>query len=205
MRVQHLVALTVHRSAENVPKLKYRLCDNLHTITGIAPHEHTAVVCHYLIVKLRKDVIYNTDFEKISFIEAVSLLGEKLGINISNANVKTAKKDDYFDIYELANKFYQNSLFTSLGKNAIEYLENRNIDKETIKKFGIGLSIQKVSLTEYLKNKKYTISFFYYYAVTLSDGVTRLSLNLTILPILLGKMTLFFGPPSGVCLLRFFV
>lgn len=32
---------------------------------------------------------------------------------------------------------------------------------------------------------------FYYYAVTLSDGVTRLSLNLTILPILLGKMTLF--------------
>ncbi|MDG9695631.1 Cys-tRNA(Pro)/Cys-tRNA(Cys) deacylase YbaK, partial [Streptomyces sp. DH17] len=49
------------------------------------------------------------------------------------------------------------------------------------------------------------ISFFYYYAVTLSDGVTRLSLNLTILPILLGKMTLFFGPPSGVCLLRFFV
>lgn len=35
------------------------------------------------------------------------------------------------------------------------------------------------------------ISFFYYYAVTLSDGVTRLSLNLTILPILLGKMTLF--------------
>ncbi|MEF6794420.1 hypothetical protein U9816_11960, partial [Escherichia coli] len=49
------------------------------------------------------------------------------------------------------------------------------------------------------------ISYFYYYAVTLSDGVTRLSLNLTILPILLGKMTLFFGPPSGVCLLRFFV
>ncbi|EFN9754754.1 hypothetical protein DWG93_08125 [Escherichia coli] len=47
------------------------------------------------------------------------------------------------------------------------------------------------------------ISYFYYYAVTLSDGVSRLSLNLTILPILLGKMTLFFGPPSGICFLRF--
>lgn len=97
-----------------------------------------------------------SDFEKISFIEAVKLLGEKVGIGISTSNITNTKKDDYFEIYELASKFYQNSLFTSLGKNAIEYLEGRNIDKETIKKFGIGLSIQKVSLTEYLKNKKYT-------------------------------------------------
>ena len=96
-----------------------------------------------------------SDFEKISFIDAVRLLGDKVGINIgNNVNVKK-EKDDYFDIYNLAGKFYQNSLFTNLGKNAIEYLENRKIDKETIKKFGIGLSIQKVSLTEYLKSKKY--------------------------------------------------
>ena len=40
---------------------------------------------------------------------------------------------------------------------AIEYLDKRHIDKDTIKKFGIGLSIQKVSLTEYLINKKYSI------------------------------------------------
>lgn len=97
------------------------------------------------------------DFEKISFAKAVVLLGEKVGINISGATIHEVKRDDYFDIYELTNKFYQNSLFTSLGKNAIEYLEGRNIDKETIKKFGIGLSIQKVSLTDYLVNKKYPI------------------------------------------------
>ena len=40
---------------------------------------------------------------------------------------------------------------------------------------------------------------FYYYAVTLSDGVTRLSLNLTILPILLGKMTLFDRHQAYAC------
>lgn len=97
------------------------------------------------------------DFEKVSFTEAVRLLGEKVGIGISASNITNIKKDDYFEIYEYANKFYQNSLFTSLGKNAIEYLESRNIDKETIKKFGIGLSMQKVSLTEYLKNKKYNV------------------------------------------------
>ena len=97
------------------------------------------------------------NFEHISFIQAVMLLGEKLGYNLSNSST-LIKKDDYFEIYNLANKFYQNSLNTSLGKNAIDYLKQRNIDKETIKKFGIGLSVQKLSLTDYLKNKKYDIN-----------------------------------------------
>lgn len=96
-----------------------------------------------------------SDFEKISFMDAVKLLGDKLGINIGSNIITKKEKDDYIDIYNLTSKFYQNSLFTSLGKNAIEYLENRKIDKDTIKKFGIGLSIQKVSLTDYLKSKKY--------------------------------------------------
>ena len=98
-----------------------------------------------------------SDFEKISFSEAVKLLGEKVGINVSNDIKVNTKRDEYFDIYDLASKFYQNSLNSSLGKNAIEYLENRHLDKETIKKFGIGLSIQKVSLTKYLTNKKYSL------------------------------------------------
>ncbi|MGM9882274.1 MAG: DNA primase [Bacilli bacterium] len=97
-----------------------------------------------------------SDFEKIPFAQAVALLGERVGVNVSGTISKETKKDDYFNIYELANKFYQNSLFTSLGKNAMAYLEGRNIDKETIKKFGIGLSIQKISLTDYLVNKKYS-------------------------------------------------
>ena len=89
-----------------------------------------------------------SDFEKISFIEAVRLLGEKQGIDIGSNVISKKEMDDYFDIYSLSSKFYQNSLFTSLGKNAIKYLEERKIDKDTIKKFGIGLSIQKVSLTD---------------------------------------------------------
>ena len=99
-----------------------------------------------------------SDYEKISFIEAVRLLGERLGITVSGSTINTKNiRDDYLDIYNLANKFYQNSLFTSLGKNAIEYLEGRKIDKDTIKKFGIGLSIQKVSLTDYLTKNEYSI------------------------------------------------
>ena len=110
------------------------------------------------------------DFEKISFIEAVRLLGEKVGVSTQGNSFTVEKKDDYFEIYELANKFYQNSLFTSLGKNAIEYLEGRNIDKETIKKFGIGLSIQKVSLTDYLVNKKYSVDKLNEVGITNDNG-----------------------------------
>ena len=110
------------------------------------------------------------DYEKISFHEAVRLLGEKVGIEVGGSITSDAKKDDYFDIYNMSNKFYQNSLFTNLGKNAIEYLEKRNIDKETIKKFGIGLSIQKVSLTDYLVNKKYSIDKLIDCGITNDNG-----------------------------------
>ena len=110
------------------------------------------------------------DFEKISFAQAVRLLGEKVGISVGGISNFSEKKDEYFEIYELANKFYQNSLFTNLGKNAIEYLKKRNIDKETIKKFGIGLSIQKVSLTDYLKNKKYDIDKLINIGITNDQG-----------------------------------
>lgn len=99
-----------------------------------------------------------SDFEKVSFGEAVRLLGEKIGISVLGNTRANEVKDEYFDIYDSANRFYQNSLFTNLGKNAMEYLKKRNIDRDTIKKFGIGLSIQKVSLTEYLKNKGYQVN-----------------------------------------------
>ncbi|TGB54470.1 hypothetical protein CRT22_19195 [Escherichia sp. E5028] len=69
------------------------------------------------------------------------------------------------------------------------------------RKFAADVALKKWPIS--LLARQRGISYFYYYAVALNDGVSRLSLNLTILPILLGKMTLFFGPPSGVCFLRF--
>ena len=95
-----------------------------------------------------------SEHEHISFIEAVKLLGNKLGYNLGTATKSSSKEDASIEIYDLACKFYQNNLNTALGKNANEYLNERKIDKETIKKFKIGLSISKTSLTDYLLNKK---------------------------------------------------
>ena len=98
------------------------------------------------------------DYEHIGFYDAVRLLGSKVGYNLGNSISKNKDKHaDYYDIYNLSCKFYQNNLNTSLGKNAREYLEKRKIDNDTIKKFKIGLALPKVSLTDYLLAKKYSL------------------------------------------------
>ena len=93
-----------------------------------------------------------SEYEHISFIEAVKLLGNKLGYNLTtNEKVDTRSVD--YKIYEIASKFYQNNLNSSLGKNAVEYLEKRGLSREIVKKFGIGLSLNKSTLTNLLINK----------------------------------------------------
>ena len=98
-----------------------------------------------------------SEYENINFIEAVKFLGNKLGYNLGEAKSSASKEDTSIEIYNLACKFYQNNLNTTLGKNAQDYLKERKIDKETIKKFKIGLSISKTSLTDYLLNKKISL------------------------------------------------
>lgn len=93
-----------------------------------------------------------SEYEHISFIEAVKLLGNKLGYNLTTHEKVNTNSED-LKIYEIASKFYQNNLNSSLGKKAIEYLENRGLNRETIKKFGIGLSLSKSNLTDLLINK----------------------------------------------------
>ncbi len=98
------------------------------------------------------------EYENISFYEAVKLLGSKVGYQFEESKShKNNEKDEAIKIYDLACRFYQNSLNTSLGKNAVEYLLDRKIDKENIKKFKIGLSMSKASLTDYLISKNYSL------------------------------------------------
>lgn len=99
-----------------------------------------------------------SSYEHIPFNEAVSLLGNKLGYKLDTKSYKDNNKNSIdYDIYKFAVKFYQNNLNSSLGKNAMEYLLNRKITKETIKKFEIGLSISRIPLTNFLLNKKYKL------------------------------------------------
>ena len=94
-----------------------------------------------------------SEYEHINFYEAVKLLGNKIGYNLGSTSFSKEKEDKSLEIYDLACKFYQNNLNTTLGKNAYEYLEQRKLDKDTVKKFKVGLSLSKTSLTDYLLSK----------------------------------------------------
>ena len=96
-----------------------------------------------------------TDYENISFLEAVKKCADICGISFSyGAEKKYNKNQDLLDIYSFASKLYQNNLYSSLGKEARSYLKNRNLDDEVIKEFQIGLSLNKLSiLTDALKKK----------------------------------------------------
>ena len=98
-----------------------------------------------------------SDYENISFIEAVKKCADMAGIVLNIGQVKEKKKyQELYDIYELSQKFYQNNINTEKGKKAKEYLHSRNLSDEIIKEFEIGLSLnEKDLLTKLLKSKKY--------------------------------------------------
>lgn len=101
-----------------------------------------------------------SDYEHLSFLEAVQKVADISGIAINiGTNKKTSQKtlEPLYEIYDLGMKFYQNNINTSLGKEAKEYLKKREIDEEIIKEFGIGLSLKdRGVLTKLLTEKKYS-------------------------------------------------
>ena len=97
------------------------------------------------------------NIENISYGDAIRLLAKEDGYKIGTVTKNTNPYTKDYEILNLAIKFYQNNIYSSLGNNAIKYLNDRKIDRETIKKFEIGLSVTKQPLTTFLE-KKYDLN-----------------------------------------------
>ena len=96
------------------------------------------------------------DYENISFMEAVKVIASKGGIDV-DVNTFTPKKvvnNDLYEMYDIARKLYQNNINSDYGKQAKEYLHERQITEEIIKEFGIGLSLIKNDILTNLFLKK---------------------------------------------------
>ena len=93
----------------------------------------------------------------ISFFEAVKSLSDRTGIPLPKTSQNFGKKDpDVADaIYQandLAQRFYHHLLSSDeQGKQALEYLRERNVSDEIIKKFGIGYAPGGQSWDELIK------------------------------------------------------
>ena len=89
-----------------------------------------------------------------TFIEALKILADRSGIKIDvNIENKTnSAYSKYYEINETVNKYFKSTILSQNGLNAIKYLEERNINKEIINEFNIGLSLNN-KLNPILKNK----------------------------------------------------
>ncbi len=101
------------------------------------------------------------NYEHMEFREVLKMLADKVGVELKGLSYhkKENPYEEWYQIYELANKYYQNNLQSAMGKDARAYLHQRKIDEEVIKEFEIGLSLdKKKDLTDLLVKKKVPIS-----------------------------------------------
>ncbi len=110
------------------------------------------------------DVIsFYQKIEGLSFPEALKLLGERAGVQVSFRSKEASDRervvrDKIFRINLLAAKFFKLTLKSSEGKKALEYLKGRGLSDKTIEKFKIGFAPAGNKLKDILHKMKVTES-----------------------------------------------
>ena len=100
--------------------------------------------------------------ENLEFPEALKVLAQRAGVNLTSYQpTKNSEiKDKIYAVNHLAGEYYQYILTKHpLGEKARKYLENRKINLNSIKLFGLGYVPNSWdSLIKFLNKKKYSIS-----------------------------------------------
>lgn len=99
-----------------------------------------------------------SNFKKISFPEAVSEVATIIGkpIEIDVAPKKVSKNQNYYDLLGSMIAYCSYLLNGSkAGEEALNYLNNRGLDKEVIEYFNIGLNPDKNLIYEYLHSQSF--------------------------------------------------
>jgi len=113
----------------------------------------TCFTCH------KSGNVFNfvADYENVSFVDAVKIVAEHVGISLNDTYKSTSIYDKHYEAMDLAVKFYQNNLKSKDGQKAREYLKKRGLDEEVINEFQIGLaSKNQDTLSKLLLNKGYS-------------------------------------------------
>ena len=84
------------------------------------------------------------EFQKFTFFEAVKSLANRYNIIIETTQEYSDNSEYSFlyKVHEKAMMLYQKNLFSQPGAKALQYLKDRNLREETIKKFRIGFAIK---------------------------------------------------------------
>lgn len=103
------------------------------------------------------------EYENFTFIEAVKYLAERAGVKLPEGEYSKEQraaadlKTVLLEVNKKAAAYYYYLLKQDGGRQAYEYLKNRELSDETIKGFGLGYSSKySDSLYRYLKGKGYS-------------------------------------------------
>lgn len=101
------------------------------------------------------------EFDRLTFPEALEILAERAGVELQQEwkDPKEEERRRIFEVLELAQKYYTYLLTEhKIGAAALEYLQQRQLNTDTRRNFGIGYApAQWESLVNYLtKKKKFT-------------------------------------------------
>ena len=112
------------------------------------------------------DVItFIKEYENVDFMQAVRILADRSGLEIpafdekesETLALKKQKKDRLRALMKDTARFYLNNLYSENGKAHLAYLQKRGIAPSTMKKFGLGASLDFNSLPAYLRANGYTV------------------------------------------------
>lgn len=102
-----------------------------------------------------------TDYEQMSFVEAVETLAKRAGlelpaqINDPEAKARKEKQEKIYAVNRETARFYYDNLFKDEGAPAREYFAKRGLDARTINIFGMGYSADFNTLPKFLMKKGY--------------------------------------------------
>lgn len=107
-------------------------------------------------------VTFIQKYENYSFPEAVKFLADRAGIALPDSaseqdRKRESRRSKLLEINKEAGKYYYVQLRSECGKHAYEYLKNRGLDDDTMKRFGLGYARSSANETyRYLKDKGYS-------------------------------------------------
>lgn len=108
-------------------------------------------------------ITFLMEYENYSFGEALEILAARAGVELPKKEfskedrMKADLKAVLLELNKLSAKYFHYHLYSEQGQAALNYLKNRSLTEDTIRHFGLGVSLKySDALYKYLKNKGYS-------------------------------------------------
>lgn len=96
-------------------------------------------------------------YDNLTYVEAIEKLAKRVGITLKDdLNPQDKTKENLYKIYEIAGKYFEDSLNTESANFAREYAKARGLTFDTIEKFQIGYAPSNSKLYEILKKNNFS-------------------------------------------------